>query len=46
VGPLSITLLFVFISVPWMDRRLLLRHPAWAQTMKSRLALLPWPRPK
>jgi steroid 5-alpha reductase family enzyme len=46
VGPLSITLLFVFISVPWMDRRLLLRHPAWAQTMKSRLALLPWPRRK
>jgi steroid 5-alpha reductase family enzyme len=44
VGPLSITLLFVFISVPWMDRRLLLRHPAWAQTMKSLPALLPWPR--
>ena len=46
VGPLSITLLFVFISVPWMDRRLLARHPAWARTMKSRPALLPWPRPK
>jgi Predicted membrane protein len=46
VGPLSITVLFVFISVPWMDRRLLLRHPAWAQTMKSRPALLPWPRRK
>jgi steroid 5-alpha reductase family enzyme len=44
VGSLSITLLFVFISVPWMDRRLLLRHPAWAQTMKSLPALLPWPR--
>jgi steroid 5-alpha reductase family enzyme len=44
VGPLSITLLFVFVSVPWMDRRLLLRHPAWAQTMKSLPALLPWPR--
>jgi steroid 5-alpha reductase family enzyme len=46
VGPLAITMLFVFISVPWMDRRLLARHPAWAQTMKSRPALLPWPRPK
>jgi steroid 5-alpha reductase family enzyme len=46
VGPLSITVLFVFISVPWMDRRLLARHPAWAQAMKSRPALLPWPRPK
>jgi steroid 5-alpha reductase family enzyme len=44
VGPLSITLLFVFISVPWMDRRLLLRHPAWAQTMRSLPALLPWLR--
>jgi steroid 5-alpha reductase family enzyme len=46
VGPLSITVLFVFISVPWMDRRLLARHPAWAQAMKSRPALLPWPRLK
>jgi steroid 5-alpha reductase family enzyme len=46
VGPLSITVLFIFISVPWMDRRLLLRHPAWAQTMKSLPALLPWPRRK
>jgi steroid 5-alpha reductase family enzyme len=44
VGPLSITLLFLFISVPWMDRRLLLRHPAWAQSMKSLPALMPWPR--
>jgi steroid 5-alpha reductase family enzyme len=44
VGPLSVTLLFVFVSVPWMDRRLLLRHPAWAQTMTSVPALLPWPR--
>ena len=44
VGPLSITLLFVLVSVPWMDRRLLLRHPAWAQAMKSLPALLPWPR--
>jgi len=46
VGPLSITLLFVFISVPWMDRRLLFRHPAWAQTMRSLPALLAWPRRK
>jgi steroid 5-alpha reductase family enzyme len=44
VGPLSITLLFAFVSVPWMDRRLLLRHPAWAQTMNFLPALLPWPR--
>jgi steroid 5-alpha reductase family enzyme len=44
VGPLSISLLFAFVSVPWMDRRLLLRYPAWAQTMRSLPALLPWPR--
>jgi steroid 5-alpha reductase family enzyme len=44
VGPISITLLFALVSVPWMDRRLMQRHPAWAEQMKSRPALLPWPR--
>jgi len=44
VGPLSITLLFVFVSVPWMDRRMLSRHPAWAEHVKRTPALLPWPR--
>jgi steroid 5-alpha reductase family enzyme len=29
IGALSITLLFVFVSVPWMDRRMASRHPAW-----------------
>jgi steroid 5-alpha reductase family enzyme len=42
VGPLSITLLFVFVSVPWMDRRMLERHPKWAEHMKTVRALLPW----
>jgi steroid 5-alpha reductase family enzyme len=42
VGPLSITLLFVFVSVPWMDRRMLTRHPAWGEHMKKVPALLPW----
>jgi steroid 5-alpha reductase family enzyme len=41
VGPLSITLLFVFISVPWMDRRMLERHPGWAASMQRRPGL--WP---
>jgi short-subunit dehydrogenase/steroid 5-alpha reductase family enzyme len=41
VGPLSITLLFVLVSVPWMDRRMLSRHPAWAEHMKKTPALLP-----
>jgi len=43
VGALSITLLFVGVSVPWMDRRMLSRHPAWASRM-STPALVPWPR--
>lgn len=43
-GPLSITLLFVFVSIPWMDRRMLARHPAWAERMQKVPALLPWRR--
>ena len=41
IGPLSITLLFALVSVPWMDRRMLHRHPAWAETMKALPAVLP-----
>jgi steroid 5-alpha reductase family enzyme len=41
VGPVSITLLFVLISVPWMDRRMLERHPGWAASMQRRPGL--WP---
>jgi steroid 5-alpha reductase family enzyme len=44
IGPLSITLLFVFVSVPWMDRRMASRHPAWAEHMRKTPALLPWPK--
>jgi steroid 5-alpha reductase family enzyme len=44
VGPASITLLFVLVSVPWMDRRMLARHPDWAERMARVPALLPWPR--
>lgn len=43
VGPLSITLLFVLVSIPWMDRRMLSRHPTWAARMATS-ALVPWPR--
>jgi steroid 5-alpha reductase family enzyme len=43
VGPLSITLLFVLVSVPWMDRRMASRHPAWAARRRAVPALLPWP---
>ncbi len=44
VGPISITLLFVLVSVPWMDRRMLARHPRWAERMATTSALVPWPR--
>jgi steroid 5-alpha reductase family enzyme len=44
VGPLSITLLFLFVSVPWMDRRMLSRHPAWASHLRVTSALVLWPR--
>ena len=43
IGPLSITLLFVLVSIPWMDRRMLSRHPGWAARMASS-ALVPCPR--
>lgn len=44
IGPLAITLLFVFVSVPWMDRRMAARHPAWIVRLRTVPALLPWPR--
>ncbi|RPH68564.1 MAG: DUF1295 domain-containing protein [Myxococcaceae bacterium] len=44
VGPVSISLLFVLVSIPWMDRRMLSRHPGWAERMRTTSALLPWPR--
>jgi steroid 5-alpha reductase family enzyme len=44
VGPLAITLLFVFVSVPWMDRRMVSRHPAWRERLRAVPALVPWPR--
>lgn len=40
-GPLAITLLFVLVSAPWMDRRMLARHPAFAERMASVPALVP-----
>lgn len=43
-GPAAITLMFVFVSVPMMDRHLLERRPAYAKRLRSVPALLPWPR--
>jgi steroid 5-alpha reductase family enzyme len=44
VGPLAITLLFVFVSIPWMDRRMASRHAAFAERLRAIPALLPFPR--
>jgi len=44
VGALSINLLFVLVSIPWMDRRMLSRHPEWAEQLRSTSPLVPWPR--
>ena len=43
VGPLSITALFAFVSIPWMDRRMLARHPEWAGHMRRTSAFFPLP---
>ncbi|MBN1835092.1 MAG: DUF1295 domain-containing protein [Spirochaetales bacterium] len=42
LGPLTVTALFVFVSVPMMDRRMLARRPGYARAMQVRSALVPW----
>lgn len=42
VGPLSIHLLFVFISIPMKDERMINSRPAYAERMKTVPAL--WPK--
>jgi steroid 5-alpha reductase family enzyme len=44
VGPAGVTALFLGISVPMMDKRMLSRHPEYAAHMSSRSGFLPWPR--
>lgn len=41
VGPLAITALFLGVSIPWMDRRMLAGHPAYAARLRAVPALLP-----
>jgi steroid 5-alpha reductase family enzyme len=35
-GPLAITALFLFVSIPWMDRRMEARHPGWSARRRAR----------
>lgn len=41
-GPLVMTLLFLFISIPMMDKRSLERRPGYEEHMKRVSALIPW----
>ena len=42
VGPVAMTLLFIFISIPMMDKRNLERKPGYREHMKKVPALVPW----
>lgn len=42
-GALAITALFVFISVPMLDRRSAARRPEYAAHMRRVSAIVPWP---
>ena len=41
-GPLAITILFLFISIPMMEKRSLERRPGYEELMKRVSALIPW----
>jgi steroid 5-alpha reductase family enzyme len=42
VGPAGVTALFLGVSVPMMDKRMLSRHPDYAVHISRRSAFLPW----
>ncbi len=41
-GPLAITVMFVVVSIPMLDKRSLERRPAYAERMQHVSALIPW----
>ncbi len=43
-GPVSMTLLFVFVSIPLLDKRSLERRPGYEEHMKKVSGLVPLPR--
>ncbi|MFO7612932.1 MAG: DUF1295 domain-containing protein [Clostridia bacterium] len=45
-GPILISLLFVFISIPMMERHVMEKRPEYAEYKKDVAALIPWPRKK
>ena len=42
VGPLAMAVLFLFVSIPMMDRRSLDRRPGYEEYMKRVSAVVPW----
>jgi steroid 5-alpha reductase family enzyme len=46
IGPLSISALFIFISIPMIEKRMLTRKPEYADYIKSTPILIPWSRKK
>jgi steroid 5-alpha reductase family enzyme len=42
VGPVSITLLFLFISIPMIERRMLARRPQYAKQIETTSKVIPW----
>ncbi len=44
LGPVAMTALFAFASIPMKDRRMLENHPEYAERMRRVPALLPLPR--
>ncbi len=45
-GALAMTSLFVFISIPMIDKRMLEKRPHYAERMKKVSAVFPWPPKK
>ncbi|HOW84267.1 MAG TPA: DUF1295 domain-containing protein [Spirochaetota bacterium] len=45
-GPVFITVMFAFVSIPMMDRRMIARRPGYAAHMKKTSALVPLPPKK
>lgn len=44
IGPVAMTVLFVFISIPMMEKYVLSKRPAYEEYKKTVSMLIPWPR--
>jgi steroid 5-alpha reductase family enzyme len=42
LGPLSVTALFIFVSIPLMEKRNLVRRPGYAEHVRRVPVLIPW----